>query len=170
MIIHLSFVSVVVKDQDAALDFYTNKLGFEKRGDRAFKGLPRFLTVAPKGQSEPEIVLVKAGASNVQSHGGHTGMVFRTDQGATTWLLARYDPPNTSIYALVNENFVGRIEVNCRAEGPNETRMRITFTFTMLTEKGEHHVAQQAGPAFQKKMDDWRVWLDEYAVKAGWMK
>ena len=79
MIIHLSFVSVVVQDQDAALDFYTNKLGFEKRGDRAFKGLPRFLTVAPKGQSEPEIVLVKAGASNVQSHGGHTGMVFRTD-------------------------------------------------------------------------------------------
>ncbi len=110
--------------------------------------------------------------SSIYPASGETeqGMVFRTDQGATTWLLARYDPPNTSIYALVNENFVGRIEVNCRAEGPNETRMRITFTFTMLTEKGEHHVAQQAGPAFQKKMDDWRVWLDEYAVKAGWMK
>lgn len=79
MIASLSFVSVVVNDQDAALDFYTNILGFEKRGDRAFKGLPRFLTVAPKGQSEPEIVLVKAGASNIQPHGGHTGMVFRTD-------------------------------------------------------------------------------------------
>lgn len=78
MIVNLSFVSVVVQDQAAALDFYTNKLGFEKRADRNFPGLPRFLTVAPKGQQEPEIVLVKAGASNIQPHGGHTGMVFRT--------------------------------------------------------------------------------------------
>jgi predicted enzyme related to lactoylglutathione lyase len=79
MINNLSFVSIVVNDQDAALDFYTRKLGFEKRGDRNFAGLPRFLTVSPPGQREPEIVLVKAGASNVQAHGGHTGMVFRTD-------------------------------------------------------------------------------------------
>lgn len=78
MITGLTHVSIVVADEDAALDFYTNKLGFEKRGDRHFPGLPRFLTVAPPGQNEPEIVLVKAGASNVQSRGGHTGMVFRT--------------------------------------------------------------------------------------------
>ena len=80
MITSLNIVSVVVNDQDAALDFYTNKLGFEKRGDRTFKGLPRLLTVAPKGQVEPEIVLVKVRASNIQPpQGGHTGMVFRTD-------------------------------------------------------------------------------------------
>ncbi len=79
MIISTSFVSVVVNDQDAALDFYTNKLGFEKRSDFSFKGLPRFLTVAPQGQKEPEIVLVKAGASSIQPHGGHTGIVLRTD-------------------------------------------------------------------------------------------
>ncbi len=79
MIVSLDFVSVVVQDQDAALDFYTNKLGMEKRTDRSFKGLPRFLTVAPRGQLQPEIVLVQAGASSIQAHGGHTGMVFRTD-------------------------------------------------------------------------------------------
>jgi lactoylglutathione lyase len=80
MITRLNIVSVVVTDQDRALDFYTNKLGFEKRGDRQFKDLPRFLTVAPKGQTEPEIVLVKKGASNIQPPvGGHTGFVFRTD-------------------------------------------------------------------------------------------
>ncbi len=80
MIAQLSFVTLVVNDQDAALDFYTNKLGFEKRMDLQFKGMPRFLTVAPQGQKEPEIVLVKAGASNIQPPaGGHTGMIFRTD-------------------------------------------------------------------------------------------
>ena len=80
MITNLNFVTVVVNDQDAALDFWTNKLGFEKRADRNFQGFPRFLTVAPKGQKEPEIVLVKTGASNIQPpSGGHTGLLFRTD-------------------------------------------------------------------------------------------
>ena len=79
MITGLSFVTVVVSDQEAALEFYTNKLDFEKRMDINFRGLPRFLTVAPQGQKEPEIVLVKAGASSVESHGGHTGMVLSTD-------------------------------------------------------------------------------------------
>jgi predicted enzyme related to lactoylglutathione lyase len=44
------YVSVFVKDQDKALDFYTNVLGFEKRGDNPTPGGPRFLTVALKGQ------------------------------------------------------------------------------------------------------------------------
>ena len=55
MIISTSFVSVVVNDQDVALEFYTTKLGFEKRSDYSFQGLPRFLTVAPRGQAEPEL-------------------------------------------------------------------------------------------------------------------
>ena len=44
------YVSVFVKDQDKALDFYTNVLGFEKRGDNPTPGGPRFLTVGLKGQ------------------------------------------------------------------------------------------------------------------------
>ena len=79
MIDQLSFVSIVVTDQDEALAFYTETLGLEKRRDYQFPGLPRFLTVAPQGQREPEIVLVQAGASTIEAHGGHTGMVFRTD-------------------------------------------------------------------------------------------
>ncbi len=29
-------------------------------------------------------------------------MVFRTDDGATTWTLVRYEPSNTSVYVLMN--------------------------------------------------------------------
>ncbi len=55
-------VSLYVKDQDKALDFYVNKLGLEKRADQKFQ-LPdasqmRWLTVAPKG-AVTEIVLYK---------------------------------------------------------------------------------------------------------------
>jgi predicted enzyme related to lactoylglutathione lyase len=44
------YATVFVKDQDRALDFYTNALGFEKRADVARPGEPRFLSVGLKGQ------------------------------------------------------------------------------------------------------------------------
>src|SRR5213083_1268824 len=51
-------VPVVVRDQDRALKFYTEGLGFEKRQDYQQPGRPRWLTVAPKGQ-ELEFILLK---------------------------------------------------------------------------------------------------------------
>jgi predicted enzyme related to lactoylglutathione lyase len=57
----LMLVTIIVKNQDAALDYYTNTLGFEKRADYAPPGNPRWLTVAPKGQ-DIEISLWEAGS------------------------------------------------------------------------------------------------------------
>jgi catechol 2,3-dioxygenase-like lactoylglutathione lyase family enzyme len=44
------YVTVFVKNQDKALDFYTNVLGFEKRADVPKPNGPRFVTVGLKGQ------------------------------------------------------------------------------------------------------------------------
>ena len=44
------YVTVFVKDQDRALDFYTGVLGFEKRADVPKSDGPRFLAVGLKGQ------------------------------------------------------------------------------------------------------------------------
>jgi len=44
------YVTVFVKDQDKALDFYTNVLGFEKRADVPKPGAPRFVALGLKGQ------------------------------------------------------------------------------------------------------------------------
>jgi catechol 2,3-dioxygenase-like lactoylglutathione lyase family enzyme len=49
-------VTIAVKDQDEALQWFTEKLGFEKRADMATPGL-RWLTVAPKKQTEVEFLL-----------------------------------------------------------------------------------------------------------------
>jgi catechol 2,3-dioxygenase-like lactoylglutathione lyase family enzyme len=57
MIQRLSHVTVYVLDQDAAYDFYVNKLGFEVRTDNNMEGF-RWLTVGPKGQPGLEIVLM----------------------------------------------------------------------------------------------------------------
>jgi predicted enzyme related to lactoylglutathione lyase len=56
MLERLQYISVLVSDQDRALDFYTNVLGFEQRVDGPTPDGPRFLTVGVKGQ-DFELVL-----------------------------------------------------------------------------------------------------------------
>lgn len=56
MIENMTHVMLFVKDQNEALDFYTNKLGFVKVTDVSPAPGWRFLSVAPKGQGT-EIIL-----------------------------------------------------------------------------------------------------------------
>jgi len=59
MIRRLSHTTVYVLDQDEALKFYRDKLGFEVRTDATMDGGFRWLTVGPKTQPDFEIVLMK---------------------------------------------------------------------------------------------------------------
>lgn len=59
MIQRLSHATIFVLDQDAAKDFYINKLGFEEKTDFQMEGGFRWLTVSPKAQPDLEIVLMK---------------------------------------------------------------------------------------------------------------
>jgi catechol 2,3-dioxygenase-like lactoylglutathione lyase family enzyme len=74
MIEKLTLVTIVVKNQEAALDFYTKTLGLEKRTDLTPPGAPRWVTVAPKGQ-DIEISLWEAGSrtEGVPPSHGHAG-------------------------------------------------------------------------------------------------
>src|SRR5438876_10862165 len=56
MIEKLTHVPIVVSDQEKALKFYTEVLGFDKRADYQNPGSPRWLTVAPKG-TDVEMIL-----------------------------------------------------------------------------------------------------------------
>ncbi|HTY90499.1 MAG TPA: VOC family protein [Methanocella sp.] len=61
MIERISHVTVLVRDYDEALDFYTNKLGFEKAEDSKMPSGDRWLTVSPKQGRDVQIVLQKPG-------------------------------------------------------------------------------------------------------------
>jgi lactoylglutathione lyase len=60
-------VSVPVTDQERALDFYQNKLGFEKRLDAPYGAGRRWIEVAPAGAATT-LALVPPG------QGGHAGI------------------------------------------------------------------------------------------------
>ncbi len=49
MITHIHATTIVVSDQDKALDYYVNVLGFDKTEDSPMGPSMRWLTVAPKG-------------------------------------------------------------------------------------------------------------------------
>ena len=59
MIKDVPLTGIFVNDQDAALDFYTNKLGLEKVHDEPYGEGSRWITVSPVG-SGTKIVLKKA--------------------------------------------------------------------------------------------------------------
>ena len=59
MIQRMSFGSIFVRDQDVAIDFYVNKLGFELTRDQTLPHGFRWVTVRPKGQTELELILFK---------------------------------------------------------------------------------------------------------------
>jgi lactoylglutathione lyase len=78
-------VSVFVSDQDRALDFYTNALGFELRMDVPYGEGYRWVEVAPKG-AETAIALVKPYPGQPGGQiGGLTSFVLSTDDIAATY-------------------------------------------------------------------------------------
>jgi catechol 2,3-dioxygenase-like lactoylglutathione lyase family enzyme len=58
MITRLSHATVYVLDQDEALKFYRDKLGFEVRTDFTMDNGFRWLTIGPKTQPDLEIILM----------------------------------------------------------------------------------------------------------------
>ncbi len=114
MITQLGVVTIYVHDQEEALAFYTDKLGFEKRAD-ASMGPARWVTVAPKNQHSPQIALVEPvpafhgeeTATQLKARvGQNPTWSFQTDDCRKTYeeLLARgvefVNPPSEQFYGV----------------------------------------------------------------------
>ena len=79
----LSLVSILVDDYDQAIEFYTQKLGFELKEDTP-QGDKRWVVVAPRGSSESALLLAKASKPEQQSLIGGQG-------AGRVWLFLQTD-------------------------------------------------------------------------------
>jgi catechol 2,3-dioxygenase-like lactoylglutathione lyase family enzyme len=70
-------VVVPVSDEDRAIEFYVDKLGFEKRADVPFGGDYRWVEVAPEG-AETTIAIVRPPAGKPAGN-AETGVALHTD-------------------------------------------------------------------------------------------
>jgi lactoylglutathione lyase len=93
MLTNIGTITVQVTDQDKALEFYTQKLGFDKRSDEPMGPNQRWIEVAPPG-AQTRILLYKAtseapGAPSYgeaqASIGKPTGMVLEVDDIEATF-------------------------------------------------------------------------------------
>jgi predicted enzyme related to lactoylglutathione lyase len=87
MLTKLSIVTILVRDQDEALRFYTEKLGLEKKDDMQF-GEERWLTVAASEQKDLEIFLARADSfgMDLMAHVGKApAWAFNTDNCRETY-------------------------------------------------------------------------------------
>jgi lactoylglutathione lyase len=85
MISHIMTVGIYVRDQDAARDFYVNKLGFEVRDDREGGGL-RWLEVAPPGAQTTVVLATKDyPAGSEEKVGIYTDIAFQTEDIQATY-------------------------------------------------------------------------------------
>ena len=118
MITSIAHVTVYVLNQDQALDFYKNKLGFDIGDDMTVEGGFRWLTVHPKGQPQLELVLAepkegpmftKDSAEKIRSliEDGAFGVgVFETEDCQKTYdeLVAKgvefTQPPTEQLYGI----------------------------------------------------------------------
>lgn len=91
MITHIHSTTVYVADQDAAIDFYVNTLGWEKTMDTPMEGV-RYVTVTPAGATTQLVLGPDAwvgGADNVPTR--TTGISLICDDMDATYatLVAR---------------------------------------------------------------------------------
>src|SRR5690349_348006 len=77
MFTKIGTIGVGVSDQDKALDFYVNTLGFEKIDDQPMSETERWLEVAPPG-AQTHLMLGLRGQSGGDKT-GFTGYVLHTD-------------------------------------------------------------------------------------------
>ena len=96
MIQRVSHTTIYVLDQDAAKDFYVNKLGFDVRMDQSMDNGFRWLTVSPKGQPDFQVILFKVDGANMRPEaaaalrgllegGGIGGNVLQVDDCRATY-------------------------------------------------------------------------------------
>ena len=65
----VTIITVLVLDQDVAIDFYTNKLGFELVEDKPF-GESRWVTIASPNQQDLTLALELATTAEDKAHVG----------------------------------------------------------------------------------------------------
>ena len=84
---HIGLITLVVRDYDAAIAFYTDKVGFDLLEDTDLGDGKRWVVVGPKGATETHVLLAKAKGERQtciieDQTGGRVGFFLNTDDFA----------------------------------------------------------------------------------------
>ncbi len=109
------------------------------------------------------------------STGDHVAehMVFKTKthaQGETdyTWIVSKYSPEKSLIeYTVFTTERLWHIAIECRQNAADQTTAAdITYTYTGLTEKGNHRNEKALQAMYAKDLKEWEEAINYY-LKTG---
>ena len=109
---HIGAISLVVKDYDEAISFYTKKLNFELVEDTDRGEGKRWVVVSPPGSSETRLLLAKAASPLQESSIGnqtggrvflflHTDDLWRDYESMKANGVRFLEEPRTEVYGIV---------------------------------------------------------------------
>lgn len=109
---HLACVSLVVRDYDEAIAFFTAVMGFELLEDRPLGNGKRWVVVAPRGGKGASLLLARAANDHQLSRvgdqtGGRVFLFLRTDDFHRDYEILRsrgvefVEPPREAEYGTV---------------------------------------------------------------------
>jgi predicted enzyme related to lactoylglutathione lyase len=84
MITHVKLVGLFVRDQDSALDFYSNKLGFEVLANEPYGDGARWIEVAPPG-AQTRLALSKPPKDMEDRVGKFSQIIFTCEDVRATY-------------------------------------------------------------------------------------
>ena len=85
MITQIAVTGVFVNNEDEAIDFYVNKLGFEKRADMPMGDGLRWIEVAPPGAATRLVLTRGFGGWSPERVGQFAGIAFEPDDFKATY-------------------------------------------------------------------------------------
>lgn len=95
--------------------------------------------------------------------------VFITDKhdhasGRAIWLVKKYDPETYLIefYKVEPDEKVGIVTVACSGLSEERTRVKVTYRYIALSEKGDEFISGFTGAYYEKFISEWERLLNEY--------
>ncbi len=109
---HIASISILVREYDEALHYYTKVLGFELIEDTALAAGKRWLLIAPPGSGETRFLLVRAEEPRETAQignqcGGRVWLILATEDFETDYRIYQSrgvhfcEPPRQEAYGTV---------------------------------------------------------------------
>jgi len=85
------------------------------------------------------------------------------------WLVKRFDPAryHVQFYRVEPGIKVGLVSVQCDQAGASSTRVRVTYTYTGLSDEGNRFIDAFTRAEYAKSIGEWKVLLTDYFRKMG---
>ena len=88
------------------------------------------------------------------------------DEHDYVWIITRFDPEKHIIeYTVYSEHRTWFIDVHCIEENEYATRVRVTYTYTSLTERGAELNTVSLESMFKENLADWARAINSYLEK-----